>query len=27
MRRAPGHTRLLLINRQGSTIYLAIEPR
>ncbi len=27
MRRSPGHTVLLLVNRQGSTTYLAIEPQ
>ena len=27
LRRAPGHTVLLLVNRQGGTIYLAVEPR
>jgi S1-C subfamily serine protease len=27
LRRSPGHTVLLLVNRQGSTIYLAIQPR
>ncbi|MBZ5603708.1 MAG: DegQ family serine endoprotease [Acidobacteriia bacterium] len=27
VRRAPGHTVLLLVNRQGSTLYVAIEPR
>jgi len=27
MRRAPGHTVLLLVNRHGSTTYLAVEPQ
>jgi serine protease Do len=27
LRRSPGHTVLLLVNRQGSTIYLAVQPR
>ncbi len=27
LRRAPGHTVLLLVNRQGGTVYLAVQPR
>jgi S1-C subfamily serine protease len=27
MRRGPGHTVLLLVNRGGNTRYVAIEPR
>ena len=27
MRRAPGHTVLLLVRRAGGTVYIAIEPR
>jgi serine protease Do len=27
LRRSPGHTTMLLVNRQGSTIYLAVQPR
>jgi Do/DeqQ family serine protease len=27
LRRAPGHTVLLLVNRQGGTVYLAVAPR
>jgi hypothetical protein len=27
LRRTPGHTVLLLVNRQGGTVYLAVQPR